>query len=450
MGRVVVTGNSMPTFSYQAVRPGARRHLEGSIEAATSEQAVQALKTQGLYPIALGLAGASSAGERWRRLLPFLASSPGGAIFNPSSGAARANTGRWGRLLNSRRIKPRAVALFTRQLATLVAAGMPLLRSLETLARQERTPSTRIVLTRLADVIRSGESLSSGLSEHPAAFDRLYTNMVKAGEAGGMLDDVLERLARFWETAERIKGKVKAAMAYPVIIVTVATAIVGALTAFVVPKFEQIFLTQLKGRSLPLLTQIVIGFSKFVSANLGLVFALLVVVAVGTSWTRRQPWGKRWIDRTTLRIPVLGGFAIRVAVARFARTFGTLLGAGVPILQAVKLTQQSTANEAVADALTDLHGRLEAGESVASSLLRTSVFPALLPAMVEVGEATGKLPEMLGRIADLYDDEVDNAVVGFTSIVEPVMIVVMAVVVGTIVIALFLPMVEIIKGLSGG
>lgn len=436
----------MPIYSYQAVNPGRRRPVRGDIEAPTSAVAIDSLRAQGLHPTSMELFESArpdaragwKAWRNWRGIAGKGVRLRRDAAPIPSKGVRR------------KRVPAVSVALWTRQLATLLAAGMPVLRSLETLARQERVSALKEVITHLSEVVRSGGSLSAGMTQRPHVFDRLYTNMVRAGEAGGMLDEVLERLAQFLEKAQRIKGKVIAAMAYPVIIVVVATAIVAALTAFVVPKFEQIFLTQLRGRSLPGLTQVVIGISRFVSEHFILTLLGLGGAGFAALWCHRQPWGKRWLDRVALRLPVAGEFFLKVAVARFARTFGTLMGAGVPILEALVLTRQATANEVVAGALEAIHVRVEAGQSMASSLSSTKVFPPLLPAMVEVGEATGKLPEMLGRIADIYEAEVDTAVASVTSVIEPIMIVVMAVVVGTIVIALFLPMIEIIKGLSGG
>lgn len=440
----------MPTFRYQAVQAGVRRKRAGLVEAADEAEAVRLLKAKGLSPIAISLARRRGA-VGWPK---GIGGGPGGARErrgDSAQGTGSGTVGRWLRASIARpRVKPARVALFTRQLATLVGAGMPLLRSLELLVRQDRGSSLRPVLADLAEVIRAGESLSAGLGRHPQAFDPLYANMVRAGEAGGMLDTVLERLAQFLEKTEKVRGKVKAAMAYPIIVMIVAGGIVMALTTFVVPKFEQIFLTQLQGRSLPALTQAVLVVSKGVARHFAFLVAGGLVAVVAAGWAGRQEWTRRWRDRAVLRLPVLGEFVLRVAVARFARIFGTLLSAGVPILQALMLTREATANRAVAGALAQLHGRLEAGATVAGSLEETALFPPLLPAMAEVGEATGKLPEMLESIADLYEDQVDNAVASFTSIIEPVMIVLMALVVGTIVIALFLPMIEIIKGLSGG
>ncbi len=439
----------MPTFRYQAVQRGVRGRRRGLVEAVDEAEAVRSLKAKGLAPVSL-VPAARRVAAVWPR-----AGGGGGQRHGRRStfleGAVLTTLRRWLRVSVAQpRVKPGRVGLFTRQLATLVAAGMPLLRSLELLVRQDRGSTLRPVLVDLVDLIRTGSSLSAGLGRHPRAFDPLYVSMVRAGESGGMMDAVLERLARFLEKAEKVRGKVRAAMAYPIIVMMVASGIVMALTTFVVPKFEQIFLSQLQGRTLPALTRSVLSVSRGIANHFGVLFMAGFGVIVAAGWAARRERTRRWRDHVVLRIPVLGEFVIRVSVARFARTLGALLAAGVPILQALTLTREATANRAVADALHDLQGRLEAGATVAHSLEASGLFPPLLPAMVEVGEATGRLPEMLESIAGLYEDQVDNAVASLTSIIEPVMIVLMALVVGTIVIALFLPMIEIVKGLSGG
>jgi len=352
--------------------------------------------------------------------------------------------------LRSRPGSPGQVAWFTRQLATLLASGLPLLQSLDLLARQERSADFRRVLESLSEMVRTGGALSSGLEREPRAFDRLFVNLVKAGEASGLLDTVLERLARFLEKSARLKGRVTAAMVYPLVVGVVATLIVVALTVFVVPKFEQLFLSQLHGRTLPVLTRAVLGISRWVSAHgvgllVGVVIAGLFAFRLG-----RSSAGRAAADRWILSVPGVGAVVLRARVARFARTLGTLLAAGVPILQALALTRAATGSLRLQRVLVETERTVEAGESLAASLARTSTLPPVVPAMIEVGETTGKLPEMLVRLADIYDEEVDQTVMALTALLEPALIVSMAVVVGTVVLALFLPMVELIKGLSGG
>lgn len=437
----------MPIFRYRAVPARGRRRVSGTLDATTEAEAIAWLKGKGYSPIALdAVQGRDSA-------LP-----PTGAHLDPrgSIGDGRANpfgaalVQWWRSSVAQPRIRAGALGAFTRQLATLIAAGLPILRSLELLSRQERTRPLRLILDDLANAIRSGESLSAGLARHPRTFDPLYINMVRAGEAGGMLDEVLEGLAKYLEKGMRSRGKVKAALAYPLVIIVVASGIVTALTTFVVPKFEQIFLTQLNGRSLPLLTQGVVALSKAVSHHFSFLVSAVALGVFLLTWASRQVWFKRCWHRWALKLPVAGDFLLQVSMSRFCRTGGTLLAAGVPILQALSLTRDATENRAVAAAIASLHARLEAGAMVATSLRETGIFPPLLIAMVEVGEATGRLAEMLTGVADVYDEQIDTTVTAFTSLLEPLLIVVMALIVGTIVIALFLPMIEIIRSLSGG
>jgi type IV pilus assembly protein PilC len=342
----------------------------------------------------------------------------------------------------------KGLALFTRQLATLTKARLPLLRSLEVLGRQERTVGFKRVIEAVAEAIRSGGSLSDGLAEHPRLFDRLYVNMVKAGEAGGVLEGVLDRLARFLEKGERVRGKVRTAMMYPVIIMIVAGGIVAALMVFVVPKFETIFQSLLRGEPLPPLTLAVLTVSRFVQGHAVATIGLALGAVVGLALVRRTRWGIYAGDWLALRLPVLGTLSLKAAIARFTRTLGTLMTAGVPILPALRITRETSGNSLVAAALDHVHDQVRGGEGVARPLEACHLFPPMVTSLVDVGEETGDLAGMLERIADTYDEEVDQAAAALTSILEPLMIVVMAVVVGTIVIALFLPIVRIVQALG--
>jgi type IV pilus assembly protein PilC len=347
-----------------------------------------------------------------------------------------------------RPIDAKGQAVFTRQLATLVKAGMPIMRSLEVLARQEKRPAFKAVVEDCADTIRSGGNFSDGLAAHPKAFDRLYVNMVKAGEAGGVLDTVLERLAVFTEKAVKIRGKILSAMVYPAIITFVACVIMGVLMVWVVPKFQEVFFTMLRGKPLPWLTQVVVGIADALRTNILGVLGVVGGVLVVTWLFKRSRAGTRFLHWLLLRVPVIGDLFLKASIARFARTFGTLLASGVPILQALIITRDTSGNVHVADAIDVVHDRVKEGDNVAKPLESTGIFPGMVTSMIEVGEETGALPDMLVRVADNYDDEVDNAVEALTSIIEPIMIVFMAVGVGIIVIAMFLPMVELIKSLS--
>ena len=347
-----------------------------------------------------------------------------------------------------RAVNEKGLTVFTRQLATLVKAGMPIMRGLEVLARQEKRKSFRQVIEDCAETIRSGGNFSDGLGAHPKTFDRLYINMVKAGEAGGVLDTVLERLSVFMEKAMKIRGKVTSAMVYPAIISCVAGGIMIVLMVFVVPKFQEVFFTMLKGKPLPWLTSVVVAIANAMRDNLLMVLGGLAVVGVLGWLFKRSAFGTKVLHWLLLKVPVIGDLFLKAAIARFTRTLGTLLASGVPILQALIITRDTSGNVHVANAINVVHDRVKEGDSVAKPLEATHIFPGMVTSMIEVGEETGALPDMLVRIADNYDEEVDNAVAALTSIIEPVMIVFMAVGVGVIVIAMFLPMVELIKSLS--
>jgi type IV pilus assembly protein PilC len=346
-------------------------------------------------------------------------------------------------------IKPEELTVFTRQLATLLDAGLPLLRALEVMIRQEKNARFQGVLEQIADQVKSGNSFSDGLAQHPRIFDRLFINMVRAGEAGGVLDVVLARLAGFMEKSIKTKKKVKAAMVYPIVVVGVAVSIVALLMVVVVPKFESIFEDMLEGAALPGPTQIVVGLSNFMRDNILMTIGIVVAAFFGFKFFMKTPIGSKMFNWLSINTPKVGDLVRKVNIARITRTFGTLLSSGVPILQSITITKDITGNKFYENALTRIHDAVRDGESLAKPMERESVFPNMVTSMVDVGEETGELAEMLNRVADNYDEDVDNAVAGITSIIEPVMIVFLAVVVGFIVIALFLPIVEIIKQLTG-
>ncbi len=434
----------MPKFTYSAIESASGKEKTGVVESASSEQAAAELKAMGLIPTALAPesgAGSSKLATSVNKNVRKPTSSPVQAM--PLRTKKKKSSISFGRVVNNK-----GLTVFTRQLATLVNAGMPIMRSLETLARQEKNILFKEVIESLVESIRSGGNFSDGLLQHPKVFDRLYVNMVKAGEAGGVLGTVLERLARFMEKAEKIKGKVKSAMTYPVIIVMVAVAIVGALMVFVIPQFEKIFSGMLKGQSMPGLTLAVLAVSTFVKNNILVTIGIFVAIYFGFKAYHKTRNGTRTVDWILLHAPGLGPLFLKSSISRFTRTLGTLLASGVPILQALLITRDTSGNVHVADALNVVHDRVKEGDNVARPLDSTKVFPSMVTSMIEVGEETGALPEMLNRVADTYDDEVDNSVAGLTSIIEPVMIVFMAVMVGTIVIALFLPIVKIIQSLQ--
>lgn len=352
-------------------------------------------------------------------------------------------------LFQRKTVKAKTLMVFTRQLATLIDAGLPLLRSLTVLGKQERDPVLRSTISSLADSVQGGSTFSEALAQHPKLFNKLYVNMVKAGELGGVLELVLNRLAEFQEKAQKIKNKVVAAMFYPIIVLFIAVAIMAFLLVFIVPKFERIFQDMLNGKPLPALTQFVINTSNLFKEHYLGVFAVIALLMVGYKLFARTPSGRVTLDRIQLRAPVFGDLTRKTAISRFTRTLGTLVTSGVPILQALTITRETAGNFVIGDAIGKVHDSVKEGESIVHPLEASGVFPPMVISMIDVGEETGQLPEMLLKIAEVYDDEVDNAVTGLTSLLEPIMIVFLAVVVGTIVIALFLPLISIISGMQG-
>ena len=342
------------------------------------------------------------------------------------------------------------VTIFSRQLATLLKAGLPLLKSLEVIARQEKNPYFKAIIEDVADNVRTGNKFSDGLAQHPKVFDKLYINMARAGEAGGVLDVVLDRLATFQEKAMKTTNKVKSAMIYPLVIMSVAVIIVAILMVFVVPQFQAIFSDMLNGAQMPALTQMIINISDFMQNNAIATLGIVIAVIVGVKLFFKTKIGIKTWDVAALKLPKVGDMVMKSTVARFTRTFGTLLASGVPILEALTITRGTIKNSLISNALEKVHDRVRDGETLATPLEQQKIFPTMVTSMVEVGEETGQLSEMLNRIADTYDEEVDNSVAGITSVIEPIMIVFLAVVVGTIVIALFMPIIQIIQSLTGG
>ncbi len=346
--------------------------------------------------------------------------------------------------------------IFTRQLATLIDAGLPLLRGLNVLAKQEKDVVLKGTINNLADAVQGGSTFSESLAQHPKIFNKLYINMVKAGELGGVLELVLNRLAEFQEKAQKIKNKVVSAMFYPIIVLFIAVVIMGFLLVFIVPKFQQIFHDMLGDSKLPGLTEFVISCSNVVKSafwpplNFLITAGILFVVILAYVGFASSKFGRRFLDMTKLKAPVFGDLTRKNSISRFSRTLGTLVTSGVPILQALNITRETAGNTIIGEAIGKVHDSVKEGESIVQPLEASGVFPPMVISMIDVGEETGQLPEMLLKIAEVYDDEVDNAVAGLTSLLEPIMIVFLAVVVGTIVIALFLPLIEIIKKMSDG
>jgi type IV pilus assembly protein PilC len=429
----------MPRFEYIALDSRGQQS-EGVIEASSANDAVGQLRQAGFFPTSVLEEGKGGA--------PAAKSSKKTQKAIREAAAPRAKK-KGGGLFQRKSVNSKTLMIFTRQLATLIDAGLPLLRGLTVLAKQEKDPVLSQTINSLADSVQGGSTFSESMAQHPRIFNKLYINMVKAGEVGGVLELVLQRLAEFQEKAQKIKNKVVSAMAYPVIVLLIAVAIMLFLLAFIVPKFEQIFKDMLGNKPLPAITQLVIGASAFIKSQWYILFGLVVLAVVGFNILSGSPAGRQLLDRLALRIPLFGDLSRKSSISRFSRTLGTLVTSGVPILQALNITRDTAGNAVVADAVTKVHDAVKEGESIVQPLEASGVFPPMVISMVDVGEETGQLPEMLLKIAEVYDDEVDNAVEGLTSLLEPIMIVLLAVIVGTIVIALFMPLISIIQGMQG-
>tara|TARA_B100000609_G_scaffold193913_1_gene185827 strand:+ start:622 stop:1896 length:1275 start_codon:yes stop_codon:yes gene_type:complete len=345
-------------------------------------------------------------------------------------------------------VNEKTLTIFTRQLAQLTSAGLPLLSGLTVLARQEKNQVLKRVLGELAEVIEGGGTFSEGLAQHPKVFNKLFVSMVKAGELGGVLEVVLDRLAQFMEKAMRIKGKVKAAMFYPIAVLIVAIVIMAILLIFVIPKFKDVFGDLTGDDGLPEFTQFVLDISDTVKDNAFGTATGMFAFMLTLSLCGKSKHGRFVLDKLALFFPIIGPVVEKVSIARFARTLGTLINSGVPILQALNIVKDTSGNTVVAQAVQDVHDSVKEGETIVAPLEASRVFPPMVISMVDVGEKTGDMPQMLEKIADTYDEEVDRAVESMTSLIEPVMIVFLAVIVGSIVIAMFLPLIRMIESIS--
>ena len=423
----------MPQFKYTAM-DATGKEKKGKMDGANENAVANTLKQQGLFPTSISPVKGSKPEAKKAAPLPGQKKKKGGSLMDMQIGAAV--------------IKRKDLTVFTRQLSILLDAGLPLIRSLKTLERQAKNPAIRTTLESACESVEGGSTFSEALAQHPKSFDKLYLNMIRAGEAAGAMETILDRLAMFLEKAARIAGKVKSAMIYPSVILSVATLITIGLMVFIVPNFKKIFDELLAGEPLPGLTNMVIGFSNILRERAWIVLIWIAVAVVLFLVIRKIPAGRYVIDWLKYNMPLLGPIISKTAIGRFSRTLGTLLSSGVPVLNALTIVKETAGNELVTNAVAKVHEAVKEGEGIAKPLGATKVFPEMVISMIEVGEETGKLPEMLEKVADTYDEEVDNAVGALTSLIEPIMIVGLAVVIGTIVIAMFLPLVKIIEKLS--
>ena len=340
-------------------------------------------------------------------------------------------------LPGGKKVNQRSIAIFTRQLATMIDAGLPLVQSLDILSSQQDNKAFKNIIREIREDVEGGSTFAGALKKHPSTFDDLYTNLVVAGEEGGILDNILNRLSNYIEKAEALKKKVKSAMIYPAIIVSVAILVVIILMVFVIPVFETMFKSA--GQSLPLPTLIVLTMSKIVKKYIVVIIPAAILFVFLFRKFYKTEAGKTLIDRLILKVPVFGMLLKKVAVARFARTLGTLVSSGVPILDGLLIVSRTAGNRTIETAIMSARASIREGETIAEPLGRGGIFPPMVIQMISVGESTGALDSMLSKIADFYDDEVDVAVSNLTSLLEPFLMVFLGVVIGGVVIAMYLP-----------
>jgi type IV pilus assembly protein PilC len=407
----------MPTFAYSG-RTRAGQTVSGERAADTMDAAVAALRREQILVT---------------RITPTKA--------KEEAAAKKEKVGKIGK-----RVSAKNLAVFTRQFSVMIDAGLPLVQCLDILGTQEEDKNFAAVILQTRSDVESGASLADAMRKHPKTFDSLFTNMIAAGEAGGILDTILKRLATYIEKAVKLAGQVKSAMIYPVAVVVIAGGVVGVILWKVIPTFAGLFAGL--GADLPLPTRIVIWMSDALVR-----YILFIAIGAGAlGYAFRQyyatPGGRRLVDAVLLKAPVLGGILRKIAVARFCRTLATLISSGVPILDGLEITAKTAGNAVIEDAIMMTRKSIERGETISVPLKETSVFPAMVVQMIGVGEATGALDTMLAKIADFYEEEVDAAVAGLLTLLEPIMIAFLGVIVGGIVIAMYLPIFDLISKLT--
>lgn len=401
----------MPKFAYKATNKEGK-DMFGIVEAESQALAIQDVRNLGLYPT--NIREARKSDER----------------------RARRQKGGIGELYFGG-VKWKQVVVMTRQLATLIDAGLPLLRSMNILVAQQKPSKLKDILREITSDIQSGATFSEALAKHPKAFDRLYVNMVRAGEVGGMLETVLNRLATFMEKRMALIRKVRGALVYPIFVILAATGIVTFLLIRVVPVFAEIF--EEFGSGLPAPTQFLVDVADFVEMKWWLLLLIFNGTIITIKVLSKSHFLKRIMDRVALKTPLVGSLVTKVAVARFARTLGTLLTSGVPILQALRITKETINNEVIQNAIEKVHDSIKEGETIAAPLDESKVFPPMVVNMIDVGEETGSLDAMLTKVADIYDDEVEAAVDAMLALMEPAIIIGLGGIIGFIVVALYLP-----------
>jgi type IV pilus assembly protein PilC len=351
-----------------------------------------------------------------------------------------------------KKVKAKDLSIFTRQFSVMIDAGLPLVQCLEILAQQQDNKYFQQILSQVRQDVEEGSTLAAAMARHPRVFDQLYSNMVEAGETGGILDLILQRLSTFIEKLVKLKRDVISAMIYPAAVILLAIVAIVVIMVVVIPQFQNIFLGLLgPGEQLPLPTRIVVGISNFLAGWGGLLILVAVIAsAIALKFYYKTPGGRHVIDRLVLKVPIIGDIMRKIAVARFSRTLSTLLSSGVPILQSLDITARTAGNIIIEEAITSVRTGVERGESFVDPLKATEVFPHMVAQMIGIGEQTGALDAMLGKIADFYEQEVDAAIANLLTLIEPVLIGFLGVTIGSIVIAMYLPLFTLIGKLSAG
>jgi type IV pilus assembly protein PilC len=417
----------MPLFTYKAFDKRANKEVSDSLEANNQMEAIAQIKKNGLLPIEVKEAKSKTA--------------KAAANFKSGAGSKQINIPGFGN-----GIKPAQITLFTRQLSTLQDAGLPIVQSLQILTDMQRPGAFKKTLGLVTEEVQSGTMLSEAMARHPKIWDKLYTNLVKAGESAGALDVILRRLSEFREKAQKLKKKVIGALIYPVAVLTIATAILSFIMIVIVPQFTKIFVEL--GIKMPDLTLLLIAVSEFMANYWWVALLTIVTIIFGLKWARSTVTGGAIVDRLQLRVPVLGNVVKKSSVARFTRTLGTLVTSGVGFLDALDITRNATPNIVVQNAIASVRDSVKEGETINDPLRRSGIFDDIVVNMIKVGEETGELDKMLIKIADNYDEEVDEAVAAMMALMEPALIIFMGGAVGFIVIALFMPLITIIQTLG--
>lgn len=356
------------------------------------------------------------------------------------------------KLAGKRKVKSKDLAIFTRQFSVMIDAGLPLVQCLDILSQQQQNKHFQKVLAQVRQDVEEGSTLAAAMSRHPKVFDQLYSNMVEAGETGGILDLILQRLSTFIEKIVKLKRDVVSALIYPAAVILLAIAAIAVIMVVVIPQFQNIFLGLLgPGEPLPLPTRIVVGLSSFMAGWGGLcILIVIIAVSVGLHFYYKTTGGRKVIDSLLLKVPILGPIFLKIAIARFSRTLSTLLSSGVPILQSLDITARTAGNVVVEEAINSIRTGVEQGKSFVEPLRAAEIFPHMVAQMVGIGEQTGALDSMLGKIADFYEQEVDSAIANLLTLMEPALIGFLGVTIGGIVVSMYLPMFSLIGKLSQG